>query len=85
MKTDNKGFHKVEGGALVVTSTHSVFGKKLTSGTVSVPVPGYSGVKALLTPGEHAELLARPELMEAIKTKAGEAFPAPVKVASRKD
>lgn len=85
MKTDNKGFQKFEGGALVVTSTHSAFGARLTTGVHTVPVRGVPGVFALLTGGEYARLTEQPSLMDEIVVKAREAFPAPVKAASHKD
>jgi len=77
MKTTNKGFRKFENGELVETSAHSVFGNRLTTGTVSVPVPDVLGVRALLTPGDHAKLLDDPALMDQIVDKARAAFAAP--------
>lgn len=77
MKTDNNGFRKIEDGAVVVTSKHSVFGDRLTTGTISVPVPNMPGVFALLRPGDHAKLLEQPERMSEIVAKARAAFAPP--------
>ena len=44
---------------------------------MTITVPGLPGVRALLTPGDHAKLLDDPALMDQIVDKARAAFAAP--------